>query len=59
MTLLILFLGPQIIPLEPVKITCELSQDLSPLETISPSKRLTSNSSTSNKINEAEVNQGK
>ncbi|CAH8670509.1 unnamed protein product [Schistosoma bovis] len=49
--------SPQIIPLEPVKITCELSQDLSPLETISPSKRLTSNSSTSNKINEAEVNQ--
>ncbi|VDO93523.1 unnamed protein product [Schistosoma margrebowiei] len=54
---MILFLGPQIIPLEPVKITCELSQDLSPSETISPSKRVTSNSSTSNKINKTEVNQ--
>ncbi|CAH8669295.1 unnamed protein product [Schistosoma margrebowiei] len=49
--------SPQIIPLEPVKITCELSQDLSPSETISPSKRVTSNSSTSNKINKTEVNQ--
>lgn len=45
--------SPQIIPLEPVKITHELSQDLSSLET----KRLTSNSSTSNKMNKIEANQ--
>lgn len=49
--------SPRIIPLEPIKIMCELSQDSSSLETISLSKRLTFNSPTSNKMNKTEVNQ--